>query len=170
MISFFRNHDSGANPNRRFLDRETAKIDTLVDEQRRLIELLKEKLQAIIFHTVTKGLDPKAPMKDSGVEWLGKVPEGWVVRLRGAPLCGRRRCLARAERAGRSLRPYSPSCVRPGNDTLMVTKVDRLARSIYYKKHNCMTDDHRKIFEIRRANPISKKASGTGTSSALFCL
>ena len=62
-----------------FLDRETAKIDALVDEQRRLIELLEEKRQAVISHTVTKGLDPNAPLKDSGVEWLGQVPEHWEV-------------------------------------------------------------------------------------------
>jgi type I restriction enzyme S subunit len=54
-----------------FLDHETAKIDALVAEQERLIELLKEKRQAVISHAVTKGLDPSAPMKDSGVEWLG---------------------------------------------------------------------------------------------------
>jgi type I restriction enzyme S subunit len=62
-----------------FLDRETAKIDALVEEQRRLIELLKEKRQAVISHAVTKGLDPTAPMKDSGVEWLGEVPTHWEV-------------------------------------------------------------------------------------------
>ena len=62
-----------------FLDRETAKIDALVDEQRQLIELLKEKRQAVISHAVTKGLDPSAPMKDSGVEWLGEVPAHWEV-------------------------------------------------------------------------------------------
>jgi type I restriction enzyme S subunit len=60
-----------------FLDRETAKIDALVAEQQRLIELLKEKRQAVISHAVTKGLNPDAPMKDSGVEWLGEVPEHW---------------------------------------------------------------------------------------------
>ena len=63
-----------------FLDRETAKIDGLVAEQQRLIELLKEKRQAVISHAVTKGLDPKAPMKPSGVEWLGDVPAHWVTR------------------------------------------------------------------------------------------
>jgi type I restriction enzyme S subunit len=62
-----------------FLDRETAKIDALVEEQKRLIELLKEKRQAVISHAVTKGLDPNAPMKDSGVEWLGEVPAHWDV-------------------------------------------------------------------------------------------
>jgi len=61
----------------RFLDHETAKIDTLIHEQKRLIELLKEKRQAVISHAVTKGLDPDVPMKDSGVEWLGEVPAHW---------------------------------------------------------------------------------------------
>ena len=59
----------------RFLDHETAKIDELIAKQGRLIELLKEKRQAVISHAVTKGLNPDAPMKDSGVEWLGEVPE-----------------------------------------------------------------------------------------------
>jgi type I restriction enzyme S subunit len=63
----------------RFLDHETAKIDTLIHEQKRLIELLKEKRQAVISHAVTKGLDPDVPMKDSGVEWLGAVPAHWKV-------------------------------------------------------------------------------------------
>ena len=63
----------------RFLDRETAKIDALVTEQVQLTTLLKEKRQAVISHAVTKGLDPSVPMKDSGVEWLGEVPEHWDV-------------------------------------------------------------------------------------------
>lgn len=61
----------------RFLDQETARIDALIEEQQRLIELLKEKRQAVISHAVTKGLDPTVPMKDSGVEWLGEVPAHW---------------------------------------------------------------------------------------------
>ena len=62
-----------------FLDHETAKIDALIAEQQRLIELLQEKRQAVISHAVTKGLNPDAPMKDSGVEWLGEVPEHWEI-------------------------------------------------------------------------------------------
>lgn len=62
-----------------FLDYETAKIDSLIEKQQRLIELLTEKRQAVISHAVTKGLNPDAPMKDSGVEWLGEVPEHWDV-------------------------------------------------------------------------------------------
>jgi type I restriction enzyme, S subunit len=65
-----------------FLDHETAKIDALVAEQEKLIALLKEKRQAVISHAVTKGLNPDAPMKDSGIEWLGEVPAHWdVMRL-----------------------------------------------------------------------------------------
>jgi len=65
-----------------FLDRETAKIDALIAEQERLLELLAEKRQAVISHAVTKGLNPDAPMKDSGVAWLGDVPAHWdVARL-----------------------------------------------------------------------------------------
>ena len=64
----------------RFLDRETAKIDDLIAEQQRLIELLQEKRQVDISHAVTKGLNPNAPMKDSGVEWLGDVPVHWAVK------------------------------------------------------------------------------------------
>ncbi|MET4162160.1 type I restriction enzyme S subunit [Marinobacterium sp. MBR-111] len=62
-----------------FLDHETARIDRLIEKQQRLIELLKEKRQAVISHAVTKGLDPHMPMKDSGIEWLGQVPEHWKV-------------------------------------------------------------------------------------------
>lgn len=60
-----------------FLDRETGKIDALIAEQRRLVELLAEKRQAVISHAVTKGLNPNAKMKDSDIEWLGEVPEHW---------------------------------------------------------------------------------------------
>lgn len=62
-----------------FLDRETAKIDTLISKQEKLIELLKEKRQAVISHAVTKGLNPNVKMKDSGIGWLGVVPEHWDV-------------------------------------------------------------------------------------------
>lgn len=62
-----------------FLDHETAKIDALIAEQAKLIDLLAEKRQATISHAVTRGLDPSAPMKDSGVAWLGEVPAHWEV-------------------------------------------------------------------------------------------
>ena len=62
-----------------FLDHETAKIDTLIEKQQQLIKLLKEKRQAVISHAVTKGLNPNVLMRDSGVEWLGEVPEHWEI-------------------------------------------------------------------------------------------
>ena len=66
-----------------FLDTETARIDTLIAKQEKLIELLEEQRKSIISHAVTKGLNPNAPMKDSGVEWLGEVPEHWGVNRLG---------------------------------------------------------------------------------------
>jgi type I restriction enzyme, S subunit len=63
-----------------FLDCETAKIDALIEKKERLIKLLQEKRIALITHAVTKGLDPNVPMKDSGVEWLGKIPGHWKVK------------------------------------------------------------------------------------------
>jgi type I restriction enzyme S subunit len=62
-----------------FLDRETAVIDTLIAKQEELIRLLGEKRTAVISHAVTKGLNPHAPMKDSGIEWLGQIPAHWIV-------------------------------------------------------------------------------------------
>lgn len=62
-----------------FLDRETGKIDTLVEQQQKLISLLKDKRQSLISHIVTKGLNPNVRMKDSGVEWIGDIPEHWDI-------------------------------------------------------------------------------------------
>jgi len=62
-----------------FLDRETAKIDNLIAQKERLIELLEEKRSALITHAVTKGLNPDAPLRDSGIEWLGKIPKHWKI-------------------------------------------------------------------------------------------
>ena len=66
-----------------FLDKETTKIDTLIDKQEQLITLLQEKRQAIISHAVTRGLNPNVKMKESGIEWLGEVPEHWEVTKLG---------------------------------------------------------------------------------------
>lgn len=66
-----------------FLNKETKKIDTLIAKQKRLIELLEEQRKSIISYAVIKGLSPNVPMKDSGVEWLGEVPEHWEVKRFG---------------------------------------------------------------------------------------
>ena len=63
-----------------FLDRKTAEIDTLIAKKRRLLDRLAEKRTALITRAVTKGLNPDAPMKDSGIEWLGEIPAHWEVR------------------------------------------------------------------------------------------
>ena len=63
-----------------FLDRETARIDSMVSMEERLIELLQEKRTALITRAVTRGLEPNAPMKDSDVEWLGEIPAHWEVK------------------------------------------------------------------------------------------
>jgi type I restriction enzyme S subunit len=62
-----------------FLDRETSRIDRLIEKKEKQMELLKEKRAALISHIVTKGLDPNVKMKDSGIEWLGEIPEGWRI-------------------------------------------------------------------------------------------
>ena len=64
-----------------FLDRKTAEIDTLIAKKRRLLDRLAEKRTALITRAVTKGLNPDAPMKDSGIEWLGEIPAHWSVPL-----------------------------------------------------------------------------------------
>ncbi|MBZ9922568.1 hypothetical protein LB579_33465, partial [Mesorhizobium sp. BR1-1-7] len=90
-----------------FLDRETGKIDALVEEQKRLIELLKEKRQVVISHAVTKGLDPDAKMKPSGVEWLGEVPEHWTVAPIGSRYSVQLGKMLDSDRiTGDHLRPY----------------------------------------------------------------
>ena len=63
-----------------FLDRETGRIDNLISKKQRQIELLQEKRTALISHVVTNGLDPSVKMKDSGVEWLGQIPEQWEAK------------------------------------------------------------------------------------------
>jgi type I restriction enzyme S subunit len=66
-----------------FLDRETAKIDALIAKKGRLIELLQEKRITLITHAITKGIDPTVPLKDSGVEWVNRIPAHWNVRRNG---------------------------------------------------------------------------------------
>lgn len=102
------------------LDRETARIDALVAEQERLIELLREKRQAVISHAVTKGLDPTVPMKDSGVEWLGEVPAHWNVK----------RVVHWFEQIGSGTTPDTQNPDYYGGDTPWVTTAELRERPI----------------------------------------
>ncbi|HZH88285.1 MAG TPA: restriction endonuclease subunit S, partial [Chitinophagaceae bacterium] len=71
-----------------YLDHKTSKIDNLINNKEKLIELLKEERTSIINQAVTKGLDPNAPMRDSGIDWLGEIPEGWeIMKLRYIGTC-----------------------------------------------------------------------------------
>jgi type I restriction enzyme S subunit len=113
-----------------FLDRETAKIDALIAEQQRLIELLQYKRKAVISHAVTKGLNPDAPMKDSGVEWLGEVPEHWRIK--------RIKHTARMESGhtpDRKIEAYWINCDIPWvslNDTGFLRDNDYISETAYY--------------------------------------
>ena len=118
-----------------FLDRETGKIDELVAEQRQLMELLKEKRQAVISHAVTKGLNPHAPMKPSGIEWLGDVPVGWA--------SGRLRYFTELIVDGTHHSPQS----LPGGDYLYITAKNIKEHGFDLSEITYVTElQHREIF------------------------
>ncbi|CAN7154799.1 restriction endonuclease subunit S [Devosia sp. LjRoot3] len=127
-----------------FLDRETGKIDALVEEQRRLIELLKEKRQAVISHAVIKGLDPDARMKPSGLEWLGDVPEHWVV----TPI----RMVARLESGhtpSRSRPEWWEDCTVPWFSLADIWQVRKEGRTV-------ITETSEQVSEIGLANSSAR--------------
>ena len=136
-----------------FLDRETSKIDALVAAQRKLIALLKEKRQAVISHAVTKGLNPDAPMKDSGIEWLGMVPEHWrVITVR--------RLISRIEQ-GRS-----PQCDAgpAGDNEWGVLKTGCVNRGKFNSSENKALPDQSEVhpeFEVKRGDVLMSRASGS---------
>lgn len=116
-----------------FLDRETARIDALVAKKRRLIELLQEKRTALISHAVTKGLNPAAPMKPSGIDWLGDVPAHWQMKRLGYLVTIRGGCT-----------PDSSNLAFWDGDIPWVTpkdmKVDVLSDSIDHVTHQALQD------------------------------
>lgn len=115
-----------------FLDQETARIDNLIAEKQTFINLLKEKRQALISHVVTKGLDPNVKMKDSGVEWIGEVPEHWDVLLH-------RRLINTIEQG------WSPQAdSNPPNDNQWgVTKLSAVKSGSFYPGEcKAMLDEH----------------------------
>lgn len=91
----------------KYLDHKTTKIDFLIEKKNRLIELFKEERTAVINQTVTKGLDSNVPMKDSGIEWLGKIPEHWEVkRLKYLSDVVLGKMLTPNDKGGYHLKPY----------------------------------------------------------------
>jgi type I restriction enzyme, S subunit len=136
-----------------FLSRETAKIDSLVGEQQRLIELLKEKRQAVISHAVIKGLNPDALMKDSGIEWLCQVPAHWMV-------ASVRRVIERIEQG------WSPECIaRPAElDEWGVVKSGCVNRGVFVEKENKALPemlDPIPAYEIQAGDVLMSRASGS---------
>ena len=136
-----------------FLDRETGKIDELVAEQRRLMELLKEKRQAVISHAVTRGLNPAAPLKPSGIEWLGDVPAHWTVATV-------RRIVDRIEQG------WSPDCLgRPADpEEWGVVKSGCVNRGVFNEQENkALPNSLEPIpeYEIHVADVLTSRASGS---------
>ncbi len=136
-----------------FLDRETGKIDELVAEQRRLMELLKEKRQAVISHAVTRGLNPAAPLKPSGIEWLGDVPAHWTVATV-------RRIVDRIEQG------WSPNCFgRPAEpEEWGVVKSGCVNRGVFDAQENkALPDSLDPIpeYEIHVGDVLTSRASGS---------
>jgi type I restriction enzyme, S subunit len=136
-----------------FLDHETAKIDTLIEKQQQLIKLLKEKRQAVISHAVTKGLNPNAPMRDSGVEWLGEVPKHWnSMQIR--------RIISRMEQG------KSPECDNKVAefDEWGVLKTSCVNKGIYNSEANKALPDNIKPFpqyEVKEGDILMSRASGS---------
>jgi len=136
-----------------FLDYETARIDQLIAKQQQLIELLKEKRQAVISHAVTKGLNPNAPMKDSGVEWLGQVPEHWVVTQLRHLLCHLEQgkspeCEARMTE-GEEWGVLKTGCVNGG----VYRATEHKALPVHIAPH--------KAYEVRAGDLLMSRASGS---------
>ncbi|WP_447529520.1 restriction endonuclease subunit S [Vreelandella sp. TE19] len=135
-----------------FLDHETARIDALIGEQKRLIELLREKRRALISHAVTKGLDPDVPMKESGVEWLGEVPAHWIVapiKIFYKFLDGKRIPLKSEDRGSRQgLFPYYGAS----------GVIDWIDDYIFDQDHILVSEDGANL--LARSSPISFVAKG----------
>ncbi len=134
-----------------FLDSETAQLDALVAEQRRLMELLREKRQAVISQAVTKGLNPNAPMKDSGIEWLGEVPAHWGV----LPL---RRCLIEHRQGYYSTDPY----VDTGVKLLRITDLRSFGRICFDECPQVEARAELEPFLLQNADFVFARTGGAG--------
>ncbi|WP_173912941.1 restriction endonuclease subunit S [Acinetobacter sp. Marseille-Q1618] len=136
-----------------FLDHETAQIDTLIAKQEKLIELLKEKRQAVISHAVTKGLNPDVTMKYSGVEWLGQVPEHWKV----API---KRIIHLMEQG------KSPECenIPATSEQWGVLKTSCVNNGVFHSQQNKALPEHTKPhtqYQVKAGDVLMSRASGS---------
>ena len=136
-----------------FLDHETAKIDHLIEKQQQLIELLKEKRQAVISHAVTKGLDPNVLMKDSGVAWLGEVPEHWKI----API---KRIIKLMEQG------KSPECenIPAISDQWGVLKTSCVNNGVFHANQNKALPENIKPhiqYQVKAGDVLMSRASGS---------
>lgn len=155
----------------KFLDRETAQIDDLITKQERLIEVLAEKRQAIITHAVTKGLDPNAPTKPSGVPWLGDVPMHWSVRKFGQVTTINGGQVDPREEPWASMLLIAPNHVESGTGkiTYRETAAEQGADSGKYlvKSGEVIYSKIRPIFERSSSRPKTAYVAQTCTGSAL---
>ncbi|MCQ0983526.1 restriction endonuclease subunit S [Vibrio cholerae] len=136
-----------------FLDRETLRIDSLIEEKQAFIKLLKEKRQALISHVVTEGLNPNVEMQDSGIEWIGQVPKHWsVVQLK--------RLIDSIEQG------WSPECLATPakNERWGVLKSGAVNRGVYSQDENKElpeTLSPRPEIEVKVGDLIMSRASGS---------
>ncbi|WP_335987504.1 restriction endonuclease subunit S [Spongiibacter tropicus] len=140
-----------------YLDRETARIDALIEKKIRFIELLKEKRQALITQAVTKGLDPNVPMRDSGVEWIGEVPEGWAVKN-----------ISYVFRAVGDVDHYMPASVDTGVPYLMTGDIKDFASEVSFDECKQVSQkDYRKLsrkIKTSKGDVVMARYATIGTS------
>jgi len=139
-----------------FLDRETAKIDALVEKKERLIELLQEKRTALITHAVTQGLDPNVPMGDSGIEWLGQIPMKWeVVRVKNVATMQAGVAITSESieetgeypvYGGNGLRGYTSSFTHAG-DVVLIGRQGALCGNVNYASGEFWASEHAVVVE-----------------------
>lgn len=142
-----------------FLDRETAEIDAFIADQEKLIALLTERRAATITHTVTKGLNPSAPMKDSGVGWLGDVPEHWVIGRVGSSVASAKNGVWGEEPGGAE----DIRCVR-------VADFDRPSLRIHDRNvtYRAVRESERRGRVLRRGDVLLEKSGGGDKSPVGF--
>lgn len=119
-----------------FLDKKCAEIDKLIELQESMIEKLKEYKQSVITQAVTKGLDPDVPMKDSGIEWIGKIPEGWeIIKIKDSFNLGKGLPITKADllQNGAPVISYGQIHSKSNNGVSINDSLIRFVKEDYYK-------------------------------------